>query len=68
MHIMKNNTNKKENTMKMKITNTKNVQVQFLPAQKSKMRHVIRNKSKCIQTRMSWQMMSNSLNKNNKVA
>lgn len=53
---------------KMKITNTKNVQVQFLPAQKTKMKHVIRNKSKCVQTRMSWQMMSKHLNKNNKVA
>jgi len=49
---------------KMKITNTKNVQVQYLPAQKSNMKHVIRNKSKCVQTRMSWQMMSKYLNKN----
>jgi hypothetical protein len=53
---------------KMKITNTKNVQVQFLPAQKTNIKHVIRNKSKCVQTRMSWQMMSKYLNKNNKVA
>lgn len=63
---MKNNTNKKENTMK--ITNTKNVQVQFLPAKKTKMKHVIRNKSKCVQTRMSWQMLCRQSYKNNKVA
>lgn len=63
---MKNNTNKKENTMK--ITNTKNVQVQYLPAKKVTTKHVIRNKSKCVQTRMSWQLLSNHVNKNNKVA
>lgn len=52
----------------MKITNTKNVQVQFLPAKKTKMKHVIRNKSKCVQTRMSWQMLCRQSYKNNKVA
>ena len=46
----------------MKITNTRNVQVQYLPAQKSKMKHIVRNKSKCVQTRMSWQMLSKHVN------
>jgi len=57
---MKNNTNKKENTMKtkMKITNTKNVQVQFLPAQKSKIKYVHSKKSNCCTTTDGWLMLN----------
>lgn len=43
---------------KMKITNTRNVQVQYLPAQKSKIKYVHSKKSKCCTTTDGWLMLN----------